>query len=106
MFYITYFISGDEFALSTSFKNGDVFFEWAKQNIKVYDVKINKVDWIRVYEPKYTVEDALIYDYINITVRVFYGKSHKDNNFTYNGELCMVFESLHFTWLFYALKFQ
>lgn len=70
---------------------------WDKQEEKYFEVKINNADWSRVQEPKYTVKDALIYDIINIIVRASSENSYKDNMFTYNSELRMVIESIHFT---------
>lgn len=75
--------------ISPSFKNCDVLFSWNNLQKTYYDVKINNTPWTRVYEPKYTVKDALMYnDSIRINVRAKH--SSKDNTLTYNGELCMV----------------
>ena len=70
---------------------------WDKQEEKYFEVKINNANWSRVQEPKYTVKGALIYDIINIIVRASSENSYKDNMFTYNSELRMVIESIHFT---------
>lgn len=82
---ITLCFSGDELTISTSFKNGDVLFSWGNLQKTFYDVSIN-VQWIRVNESKYTVQDALLYDCININVRESGKRSYKDHTFTYNGE--------------------
>ena len=84
--YITYYISGDELTISTSFTNGDVLFSWGNLEKKVYDVRINDAAWSRVYKPKYTVKDALIYDYIRIYIRVLEKRYLKDYTLTYKGE--------------------
>nr|XP_022304273.1 uncharacterized protein LOC111111531 isoform X2 [Crassostrea virginica] len=74
---------GDELTISPSFKNCDVLFSWNNLQKKYYDVRINNTPWARVFEPKYTVKDALMYnDNIRINVRAEH--SSKDNTLTYN----------------------
>lgn len=91
----TYCISGDELTISTSFKNCDVLFSWDNLKKTYYHVRINNQPWKRVYEPKYTVKDALLRsDSIRINIRAEH--SSKDNTLIYNGELCMVL-ALHCT---------
>ena len=87
--YIAYCISGDELTISTSFKNCDVLFSWENLKKSYYDVSINNAPWDRVYEPKYTVKDALIHS-DSIRINVIAGDSPIDYTSTYNGELFMV----------------
>ena len=68
--------------ISTSFTNGDLLFSWGNLEKKFYDVRINNAVWIRVYEPKYIVKDALIYEYIRIYIHVL----GKDHTLTYKSE--------------------
>ena len=86
----TYCISGDELIISTRFKNGDVLFSWynLQKTYRYYYLTINNqgLGWIK--DTEYTVKDALMYDYINITVRTVRTEgSLKDYKLTYNGEL-------------------
>ena len=90
----TYCISGDDLTISTRFKNGDVLFSWynPQETYIYYYLTINNqsVGWIK--DTEYTVKNALMYDFIHITVKA--GGSSKDNQLTYNGELeacCMTF---------------
>ena len=74
--------------LSSSFKNGDVIFSWdnPQKTYKYYFVIINNQrDWTSIFEPIYTVKNALVYDFISINVRAEH--SSKDNKLIYNGEL-------------------
>ena len=92
--YIAYCISGDELTISTSFKNCNVLFSWDNLQKSYYDVSINNAPWDRVYQPKYTVKDALMHsDSIRINVRA--GDSPIVNTLTYNGELFMML-ALHY----------
>nr|XP_022306712.1 uncharacterized protein LOC111113053 isoform X2 [Crassostrea virginica] len=74
---------GDELTISTSFKNCDVLFSWDDLKKTYYHVMINNQPWKRVYEPKYTVKDALLRsDSIRINIRAEH--SSKDNTLIYN----------------------
>nr|XP_022310242.1 uncharacterized protein LOC111115704 isoform X1 [Crassostrea virginica] len=81
---LTYCISGDDLTISTRFKNGDILFSWynPQETYRYYYLTINnqKVGWIK--DTEYTVKNALMYDFIHITVKA--GGSSKDNKLTYN----------------------
>lgn len=82
------YILGDVLTLSSSFKNGNIIFSWdnPQKTYKYFFVIINNQrKWDEVSEPKYTVDNALMFDCISINVRAEH--SVKDNKFTYNGEL-------------------
>nr|XP_022305662.1 uncharacterized protein LOC111112451 isoform X2 [Crassostrea virginica] len=75
---------GDDLTISTRFKNGDILFSWynPQETYRYYYLTINnqKVGWIK--DTEYTVKNALMYDFIHITVKA--GGSSKDNKLTYN----------------------
>lgn len=83
--YITYFVSGDELTISSSFKDGNVLFSWNNLNKTYYDILTSiQANWTRVHEPQYIVKNALMYDSISVTVRA--EGSSIDYKSTNNGE--------------------
>ena len=67
--------------------DGNVLFSWNGDPTQKYDVMIDRdrtnSGWKRQNVTQYTVEDALLYDSIKITVNVLDGSAY--NIMTYNG---------------------